>query len=420
MQDIVAESIAFPVDCRQMLNHSIGESANSYLSTLDNFTIGFIRIIDSHFQTRINNINAVSQAEIKSYGDKEKRQVRIQAQIKAFNPKLLADDIKSGIDSLLSLEAYKSNLSALLSDPFTAEITKRYILSEATYSKLMCGGIRSLKLLFSEMNKLVSANQELINTIEALNKQSGLKNGIAIAASFVGAFLGHATGIRRASGAGSRAARSLVGSLFGDDQKIDSALENYSLAFNNTHQVWLEIKNLLHDELLGVAYSIYGGTLVRIVNDLHAVGMTISTLDFKNNSFGSPCKFKVSLHGDAKNKYCSWAEINIKKIDEQIAKGQFNIAYSAAIKALAFCMQNKVRLQEMDEGLHSYALRFQKQLIYSVVNIADQLDPSEIRKRLLFWLQISKQIVFLPDEETHSMLLIPIVVATEAFNKKDQ
>lgn len=422
MPNIIADAVAFPIECQSILNKKLGVNAKSYLESLDKFVFEIIREVDDIFLKRLSNIKGAFEKERKRPGDKIIRQERLKAQISAYSPKLLAQDIDSSVQKIHSYKIYQSTLAPFLVDQFTSDIIKRYALSEELYIQLMRGVTHSLNDLSPQMVMLVSTLNNLDNTIKSLSTSNGIKKVIRMAASIVGGIggsvLGHAAGIHRGGGgAGSRLGGSLVGMLFGDDKKIDVALNDCHAAFESINTKWLSIRNKLRDELQGVIYSIYGGALLRLIEDMHILGMSISTLNINNNVLGSSCILKVSLNAQTEEKFITWAKQTIVLIDEKTEQGRFDDTYRLSLRSLMFCVQNKLRLQVCNDEMQSFAMLFQQRLVNAAVMIANQIGQQSLEQLLNHWLKASKNLAFLPDEKARSSLTFPIVVASELLSK---
>jgi hypothetical protein len=340
---------------------------------------------------------------------------------------LLADDLQLIIKDSTSYQKYRLTMSSFLKDPYTTEIINQYLLSEVLYKQLMSGGVRSIQSLYSKINELSSSNRDLAKTVRDLNKSSGLRSVIAVGARIAGALFGAATGIGHGAGMGSRIAGGLVGGMLGGSDKIDASLNKCAESFDRTYEAWNSSRDLLFKELMGVVYSIYGGALIRLLDDLNAVGLTLSKIELQNKSLGFSFDIKVSLSIEAQEKFQSWAFETYTKIGEQLDQGKCEIAYVASFNALKYCVQNKPRLQEVDGGSISWALFFQRQFIYSTLGITWKVidvkfekddELQSIKSLLIFWNKAIDQLIFLPDDDDYSPLTYLVLVISDVLGSE--
>ena len=416
--DLIEQSKDFPIHCRQMICFETGKSLDLYFEYLDKFIKDMVSQVDSVFDNRKEAVRLAKKSE----GAGElKQSERIKIQISQYELSRLIKDLQAVTDEFKNYSTYSSLGKPFTQDEFVGKFYKRYQLSEAVYQGLINAATRSIGSLKESLERHFDSSKRMANAINSANKNSGLKKAVAIGASVVGGILGatvaHKVGIRRGGGrAGAAGASALVAGMFGDTKKLELAVSDYADSFDQIHSKWVAVKPSFQREVEIVIYSICGGAVLKLLDDLKAASVVvrIDRLGFTGDSMIA----RASLTSETENDVKKWAEESIRKLKKLHEDELFSKANIIAQNALQFTLQFEPRIKIKNSDNISYSILFQRMYLQSFVHILRSAKDATNSIKILD--ELLPNLTVLPDRENDSELVTLMIELDRLMRSPDK
>lgn len=190
--------------------------------------------------------------------------------IKAFfmltDPKEVSKDLKAAL-KFNELEKEYLKFIKQLKTQEHGELFKRYIYPTQFFNTLRHSILHHINLLIDSLKSYTDAIQEHIEVLDIIRQESKDKAFIKGGAALLGMFIGIPF-----AGAG-------VGALMGNDQtKIDNSINSVFNQWNTYHEDFNKFLKTLEDNYRLAMMTIYGGTILRVNDQLNVYNYTFETM----------------------------------------------------------------------------------------------------------------------------------------------
>lgn len=392
----------FSVTCINELTSLVGKDIAQHVkNSIDHEIARQLCTFDAIFQNgQSNDANNICNDD----DDSKKRLQKILNRLQNHDPAKIAAELQKNIESSAQGVFYYRVVAILEKE--LGQLAKRYTLPKDVYRTIAQSSFQPLSLLSEPLQNLshVIANQ--VSILKRRQESSGIRTGASIIAAIAGGLLGGSVG--------GRIAAALTGSLFDEEDSLNSASEESDDAYTTLIATWHESRPSLHESLRETFYSVTGGLLLRLTKDMHHLGKTFSSIDLEKFSVS------VSLHGVAKLKYVGWAKATKLGIKGFVDRGHYATASTVALRAFTYCMADSARMTEHD-STRAYLLAFQDEFVKANDIIASELWRSGKKiEALSCWTNTVRNIRFFPDTPERVAFLQVLALASGHINDDDK
>lgn len=229
-------------------------------------------------------------------------------------------DVLTELKAVLTFPEIRTNYELFIeqcaSRPY-GEVFARYRWNEEVYVRLEAGILTHSKRLMEPLEKHARQIADHVDLLEDMKDSAVGKGIIKIGSRVAGSLL--------AGPIGSLAARGLTSLFMEDDrEKIPASLERVEAqwnAFSDTLDEFIRETRVIYRYVL---LTLYGGTLLKVQEDLHARQLRITDINLLDHDF------LLELTEEETQRVLDWAESSGRKIEQAIMGKQSDAALSAS------------------------------------------------------------------------------------------
>lgn len=276
---------------------------------------------------------------------REQAQARIRSYFQQVNPGPIAQELQHACSLDVVRTTYDYVLTELTGSKTIGPIVRRYHLPSEAVSALASACIVPLHPALSSLGVhagQVRSHGELLQTIAS---ESGVRTGVGLAASIAGGLL---LGPLGAIGA------KLITSVATDPTaRINASIERVGDTFEGFRASFVAAMEAVDTNVLYTLVSLYGGMLLRVEQDLNAVGKRLAAIDLSTGAV------HLGLSPAALRDYDSWARTTLDQLRLLRNREQWGQLGDAADKALRLTVADPLRANVTgDDENTSYAVEF--------------------------------------------------------------
>ena len=307
--------------------------------------------------SRCEHLEALAnQAEKKE--TKEQEQERIRNYFQNVNPGPITQELQRACVLDTVWDSYSSNLSRLAHSPEVGPITQRYHLPKEVVTALCSACMAPLRPALNVLGvhaKQLQAHSELL---QSLAEGQGLRTGLGIAASVAGSLL---LGPLGAIGAGL-----LTGAATDPASKVNASAEQVGDTFEEFRDSFVAAMEMVDTNVRYTLVSLYGGLLLRLEQDLNALGKRLAAIDLDAG------EVQIELSSKALEEFDTWARSSLEQLRSLERDGQWGRLGDAADKALRLTIAEPLRTNVVGtDNETAYTVEFARMRAVAINRVAD-------------------------------------------------
>ena len=307
--------------------------------------------------SRCEHLEALAnQAEKKE--TKEQVEKRIQSYFQNVNPGPIAQELQRACVLDTVWDSYNSSLSRFVHSPEVGPIIRRYHLPKEVVNALCSACMAPLRPTLDTLGihaKQMQAHGELL---QSLAEGQGLRTGLGIAASVAGSLL---LGPLGAIGAGL-----LTGAATDPTSKVDASAERVGDTFEEFQASFVAAMEMVDTNVWYTLVSLYGGLLLRLEQDLNALGKRLAAIDLDTG------EVQIELSSKALEEFDTWARLSLEQLHSLEKDEQWGRLGDAADKALRLTVTNPLRTNVVGtDNETAYTVEFARMRAVAINRVAD-------------------------------------------------
>ena len=288
----------------------------------------------------------------------EQVRARFKAYFDTVNPGPIVKELQAAATLPTVVEHYRSTVAALAEHPTIGPVVRRYLVPEEVLRALAAACVSPLTPTIEALEvhaRQIRAHGDLLRS---LKESKGLKTGIGIAASIAGGLvLGRF---------GSVAARALTGAVMDSSAQMNESVGRVAGTFEQFRSRFAKAVEQVETNIEVVYLALYGGLLLRLQEDLNALGRTLEWLDY----FSADAD--VALSEAESIRFLDWALSSLQRMDELAEQLKWLELGDAADKALRVTMADPIRLKVTDDKGEGIIVRFARHRATAINAVADR------------------------------------------------
>ena len=289
---------------------------------------------------------------------KEQVQKRIQSYFQNVNPGPITQELQRACVLDTVWDSYNSSLSRFAHSPEIGPIIQRYHLPKEVVTALCSACMAPLRPALDTLGihaKQMQAHGELL---QSLAEGQGLRTGLGIAASVAGTLL---LGPLGAIGAGL-----LTGAATDPTSKVDASAEKVGDTFEEFRAAFVTAMDMVDTNVWYTLISLYGGLLLRLEQDLNALGKSLAAINFDTG------EVQIELSSKALEEFDAWARSSLEQLHSLEREGQWGRLGDAADKALRLTITDPLRTNVVGtDNETAYTVEFARMRAVAINRVAD-------------------------------------------------
>ena len=307
--------------------------------------------------SRCEHLEALAnQAEKKE--TKDQVQERIRSYFQNVNPGPIAQELQRACVLDTVWDSYSSSLSRLAHSPEVGPFTQRYHLPKEVVTALCSACMAPLHPALNVLGvhaKQMQAHGELL---QSLAEGQGLRTGLGIAASVAGSLL---LGPLGAIGAGL-----LTGAATDPTSKVDASAEQVGDTFEEFRASFVAAMDIVDTNVWYTLISLYGGLLLRLEQDLNALGKRLAAINLDTG------EVQIELSSKALEEFDAWARSSLEQLRSLENDEQWGRLGDAADKALRLTITDPLRTNVVGtDNETAYTVEFARMRAVAINRVAD-------------------------------------------------
>ena len=289
---------------------------------------------------------------------KEQIQARIRSYFQNVNPGPIAQELQSACVLTTVWDSYDSSLSRFAQSPEIGPIAQRYHMPKEVVTSLCGACMVPLRPALDALGVHAGQMQAHSELLQSLSEGQGTRSGVGVAATVAGGLL--------LGPLGAIGGRLLAGAVTDPTSKVDESAEQVEDTFEGFRTSFVAAMEAVDINVCYTLVSLYGGFLLRLEQDLNALGKGLTEIDLDTG------EVKIGLSQKALEEFDDWARSSLEQLHSLKKDEQWGRLGDAADKALRLTIANPLRIDVTgDDGAMAYTIEFARMRAVAANRVAD-------------------------------------------------
>lgn len=238
----------------------------------------------------------------------EQGRARVRRYFETVNPGPIAGDMVAAARLPDFMAHYRQSVGRLAEDAVIGPIVRRYIVPDAVLRRLCTSCVEPLQTCQTTLEGLGRAIRAHVGLLRSLRNKQTIKTGVGVAAAIAGGLLLGPLGL---------AAGAVVAGISDPTAKISQSAGRVEDAFHRFRDDFVTAVEQVDANVQAVYLSLYGGLVLRVEEDLAALGRTLKWLNLEAGTA------EVGLSEYESERYAEWASSTLAGLHDLSQKGEW-------------------------------------------------------------------------------------------------
>lgn len=289
---------------------------------------------------------------------KEEQQARIQNYFHNVNPGPIAQELQRACVLATVWDNYNSSLSRFAQSPEVGSIARRYHLPKEVVTSLCGACMAPLRPALDDLGVHAGQMQAHSELLASLSEGQGTRTGVGVAATVAGGIL--------LGPLGAIGGRLLAGAVTDPTSKVNESVERVEDTFEGFRASFVAAMEAVDTNVRYTLVSLYGGFLLRLEQDLNALGKGLTAIDLDTGDL------QIGLSPKALEEFNAWARSSLEQLRSLRRDEQWGRLGDAADKALRLTIANPLRTNVVgDSDETAYTVEFARMRAVAINRVAE-------------------------------------------------
>ena len=301
-------------------------------------------------------------AVLAEQASKKEKKKQIQARIRSYfhnvNPGPIAQELQRACVLSTVWDSYNNSLSRFAQSPEIGPITQRYHMPKEVVTSLCGACMAPLRPALDTLGIHAGQMQAHSELLQSLSEGKGTRTGVGVAATVAGGLL--------LGPLGAIGGRLLAGAVTDTTSKVDESVERVEDTFKWFRASFVSAMEAVDTNVCYTLVSLYGGFLLRLEQDLNALGKGLTAIDFDTG------EVQIGLSPEALEEFDTWARSSLDQLHSLKGDEHWSRLGDAADKALRLTISNPLRTEVVGDGdSTAYTVEFARMRAVAINRVAD-------------------------------------------------
>lgn len=301
-------------------------------------------------------------AVLAEQASKKEKKEQIQARIRSYfhnvNPGLIAQELQRACVLTTVWDSYNNSLSRFAQSPEIGPIAQRYHMPKEVVTSLCGACMAPLRPALDTLGIHAGQMQAHSELLQSLSEGQGTRTGVGVAATVAGGLL--------LGPLGAIGGRLLAGAVTDTTSKVDESAERVEDTFEGFRASFVSAMEAVDTNVCYTLVSLYGGFLLRLEQDLNALGKRLTGIDFDTG------EVQIGLSPKALEEFDTWARSSLEQLHSLKGDEHWGRLGDAADKALRLTISNPLRTDVVGDGdSTAYTVEFARMRAVAINRVAD-------------------------------------------------